>query len=132
MKVKSVLFLLLFTLFFSNAFSQEKTTWKELSTAYRNEVFPKKSDDKKTTITYLPNHSDIEKPISLKDLEGKKISISIDPFTAYYCKEGVLDYMTDYENDIEGFSFTNVNETKYRGKFFKDESMVPTQENKED
>jgi hypothetical protein len=75
MKVKSVLFLLLFTLFFSNAFSQEKTTWKELSTAYRNEVFPKKSDDKKTTITYLPNHSDIEKPISLKDLEGKKITV---------------------------------------------------------
>ena len=47
MKVKSVLFLLLFTLFYTNTFSQKKITWKELSTAYRNEIFPEEGDDKK-------------------------------------------------------------------------------------
>lgn len=61
MKVKSVLFLLLFTLFYTNAFSQKKVTWKELSTAYRNEIFPKEGDNKKT--------------LSLKDIEGKKITV---------------------------------------------------------
>ncbi len=61
MKVNSVLFLLLFTLFYTSAFSQKKITWKELSTAYRNEIFPNKSDDKK--------------PIFLKDVEGKKITV---------------------------------------------------------
>jgi len=53
------------------------------------------------------------------------LAIYIDPFTAFYCKEGTLDYICDLENDQEGFIFTNDNETKYRGKFFKDESMVP-------
>ena len=61
MKVKSVLFLLLVTVFYTSAFSQEKITWKELSTAYRNEFFPKEGDDKKT--------------LSLKDIEGKKITV---------------------------------------------------------
>ena len=61
MKVKSVLVLLIFTLVCTTAFSQEKITWKELSTAYRNEFFPKEGDDKKT--------------LSLKDIEGKKITV---------------------------------------------------------
>jgi len=51
--------------------------------------------------------------------------IHIDPFTAFYSKEGTIEYLVDYENDQEGFMFTNENEKKYRGKFFKDESMVP-------
>jgi len=75
MKVKSVLFLLLFTLFYTNAFSQKKVTWKELSTAYRNEIFPKKSNDKKTTFEYQPNKSNDKKIVSLKDIEGKIITV---------------------------------------------------------
>ncbi len=61
MKVKSVLFLLLFTLFYTSVFSQKKTTWKELSTVYRKEISPNKSDNTKT--------------MSLKDIEGKKITV---------------------------------------------------------
>ena len=61
MKVKSVLVLLIFTLFSINTYSQKKITWKELTTVYHNEIFPDKSDDKKA--------------ISLKDVEGKKITV---------------------------------------------------------
>ena len=75
MKVKSVLFLLLFTLFYTNAFSQKKITWKELSTVYRNEIFPKEGGDKKTTFEYQPNISNDKKTLSLKDIEGKKITV---------------------------------------------------------
>lgn len=61
MKVKSVLVLLIFTLFSINTYSQKKITWKELTTVYHNKIFPDKSDDKKA--------------ISLKDVEGKKITV---------------------------------------------------------
>lgn len=75
MRVRSVLLLLLFTLLYtSSAFSQRKITWKELSTAYRNEIYPKKSDDK-NTVVYLPGKSDDEKAISYKDIEGKKVTV---------------------------------------------------------
>lgn len=76
MKVKSVLFLLLFTLLYtSSAFGQKRVTWKELSTAYRKEIYANKSDDKKSTIVYLPNQSDNNKAISLKDIVGKKVTV---------------------------------------------------------
>ena len=76
MKVKSVLFLLLFVfLYTSSAFGQQKVTWKELSTAYRKEIYPNKNEDKKSTVVYLPNQSDNEKAISLKDIVGKKVIV---------------------------------------------------------
>ena len=61
MKIKYVLVLLIFSLFCSNTFSQQQVTWKELSTAYRKEIFNEKGDDKNTA--------------SLKDIEGKKITV---------------------------------------------------------
>ncbi|MDY7395826.1 hypothetical protein UMM65_11265 [Aureibaculum sp. 2210JD6-5] len=79
MKVKSVLFLLLFTIFYTTAFSQEKITWKELTTVYRKEMLTNKSDDKKATSEFyedvLSKESDDKKTISLKDVEGKKVTI---------------------------------------------------------
>lgn len=58
-------------------------------------------------------------------LEGENLTISIDPFTAFYCKSGNIEYMLDIENDIEGFHFENNNQTNYKGKFFKKESTIP-------
>lgn len=79
MKVKSVLFLLLFTLFYTIAFSQEKITWKELTSVYRKEIYNKTSDDKKeTTLFYkevILNNNDDKQTISLKDIEGKEVTI---------------------------------------------------------
>jgi len=79
MKVKYVLVLLIFTLGYTTAFSQKKMTWKELTTIYRKEIYNKKSDDeKKTTLYYkevILNNKNDEKTLSLKDIEGKKITI---------------------------------------------------------
>ena len=61
MKVKSVLFLLLFTLLYTNAFSQMKLTWKELTTVYHKETLTTKSDYKEK--------------LSLKDVEGKQVTV---------------------------------------------------------
>jgi len=52
-------------------------------------------------------------------------SLHLDPFTAYYCSEGTIDYIQDFEHDTEGFHFENKNEKQYRGKFFKNESKTP-------
>ncbi len=54
-----------------------------------------------------------------------KLSYYIDPFTAFYSKKGVVDFVQDIENDSQGFIFENDNEKQYRGKFFKDESKAP-------
>lgn len=79
MKVKSVLFLLLFTSFYSIAFGQEKITWKELTTAYRKEIYDKKSEDKKKgTLFYkevILKKNDDKQTISLEDIEGKEVTI---------------------------------------------------------
>lgn len=79
MKVKSVLFLLLFTLLFTSAFGQEKITWKELTTVYRKEIYDNTSDDKKeTTLFYkevILDKNDDKETISLEDIEGKKVTI---------------------------------------------------------
>ncbi|MBD65508.1 MAG: hypothetical protein CME62_09895 [Halobacteriovoraceae bacterium] len=60
-----------------------------------------------------------------KKLNEKIIHIHIDPFTAFYCQEGELDYIQDFEVDREGFQFINSNEKSYRGKFFKNETKLP-------
>ncbi len=49
----------------------------------------------------------------------------MDPFTAFYCQSGVVDYIQDFENNAEGFHYENDSQKSYRGKFFKDESKAP-------
>lgn len=56
---------------------------------------------------------------------NKKLQFIIDPFTAFYAKNGIVNYIKDYANNAEGFHFENSNEKNYRGKFFKDESKLP-------
>ena len=66
-----------------------------------------------------PEENDLKLPIS------EDLFFHIDPFTAYYCKEGLIDFILDPAQDIEGFSYINPSEKQYRGKFFKNEEMVP-------
>lgn len=71
----------------------------------------------------------LETDISLKfSLENKVLTLILDPFTAYYCKEGQLDFLLNPKNNQDGFVFINDNEHKYAGKFFKDESLVPQEQ----
>lgn len=79
MKVKYTLLFLVFTLCYTTAFSQKKITWKELTKVYRKEIYNNKSDDEKeTTLFYkevILNNKDDEKTLSLKDIEGKEVTI---------------------------------------------------------
>lgn len=63
-------------------------------------------------------------------LKFDDIEIIIDPFTAHYCKEGSLDFLLNPSSNEDGFVFMNFNEGDYHGKFFKDESMVPPDKEK--
>lgn len=79
MKVKSVSLLLLFTLFYTTAFCQKNISWKELTTVYRKEIYKNKSDDEKAIPSFekelVLNKSDNKKTLSLKDIEGKKVTV---------------------------------------------------------
>jgi len=48
------------------------------------------------------------------------ISILMQPFTAYFCQNITIDYLTDGKNDIDGFIIKNHDQGNYQGKFFKD------------
>jgi len=55
-------------------------------------------------------------------------TIFMDPFTAHYTQKGQLDYRI--EKDEEGFVVENFAGDLYKGKFFKDQSLVPKWETK--
>jgi iron-sulfur cluster insertion protein len=54
-----------------------------------------------------------------------ELTVLMDPFTAYYTQELTLDYMLDMNNNEEGFIVNNAADGQHRGKFFKDESLLP-------
>lgn len=54
-----------------------------------------------------------------------KLTMLIDPFTAYYTQEFTLDYLLEPNSNEEGFIVQNAADGKHRGKFFKDESKLP-------
>lgn len=54
-----------------------------------------------------------------------KLTVLMDPFTAFYTQELTLDYLLDTSNNQEGFIVNNSADGQHRGKFFKDESRLP-------
>jgi Fe-S cluster assembly iron-binding protein IscA len=62
-------------------------------------------------------------------LEYPEHCIIVDPFMAFYSKNGSLDYLLNPNNNEDGFIFINYNEKNYSGKFFKDETMTPEGKN---
>ncbi len=54
-----------------------------------------------------------------------KLTVLMDPFTAFYTQELSLDYLLDTTNNEEGFVVNNAADGQHRGKFFKDESQLP-------
>ncbi len=57
--------------------------------------------------------------------EFKDLTIVIDSFTAFYFKNGSIDFVNDVENNTDGFVIVNFDEKNHVGKFFKDETKVP-------
>jgi iron-sulfur cluster insertion protein len=64
-------------------------------------------------------------------LIGFDLTVLIDPFTAFYTQEVTLDYLLDTSNNEEGFIVNNAADGQHRGKFFKDESLLPPWASKE-
>ncbi len=48
------------------------------------------------------------------------VNVLMQPFTAYFCQNITVDYLTDGKNDIDGFIIRNHEQKNYEGKFFKD------------
>jgi iron-sulfur cluster insertion protein len=59
-----------------------------------------------------------------------KLTVLIDPFTAFYTQNSTLDYLLDSQSNEEGFVVTNAADGDHKGKFFKDESKLPPWANK--
>ena len=53
------------------------------------------------------------------------IEVAIDPFTAFYLGETLIDYQFNYINE-EGFVVTNEQQGDFEGKFWrKDKTKIP-------
>ncbi len=61
-------------------------------------------------------------------LQAQGTTILMDPFTAFYTQKLKLDYQLKPEINDEGFIVENFAGDRYKGKFFKDPTMVPHQE----
>ena len=86
---------------------------KEHDFTVSKQVFRLKVDGKGCGgFDYAMGFTEKEKDDLIYKVEG--VDIYIDPFTAYYCKDGKLEYIVDFENDQEGFFFTNNNEKNYK------------------
>ena len=70
----------------------------------------------------------IENDISISCPEiGEGHFLIMDPFSAFYLKEVTVDFVQDFEKDLEGFVVTNHKQEDYHGKFWrKDTNKIPT------
>ncbi len=55
------------------------------------------------------------------EFSAQKLTVYMQPFTAYFCQNITIDYISDGRNDIDGFIVKNHDQDSYQGKFFKDE-----------
>lgn len=70
---------------------------------------------------------DEDKVLKFINKDGVELNLLIDKFTYFYSKEGLIDYVLDPNINQDGFIFNNKNENIYSGKFFKEETLVPTE-----
>ena len=62
--------------------------------------------------------------------ESMAFKLAIDPFTAFYLQLGKIDFIADYQNDIEGFQVTNLRQKQFQGKFWtENQTKIPPQKN---
>ncbi|MFN8369255.1 MAG: iron-sulfur cluster assembly accessory protein [Bacteriovoracaceae bacterium] len=56
----------------------------------------------------------------------KEFKVVIDPFTAFYVQQAVVDFIQDLENNEEGFILINPKQKAFHGKFWReDSSKIP-------
>ena len=52
---------------------------------------------------------------------GENQFLIMDPFSSFYLQDYTLDFIQDYENDLEGFEVINHDQKEFQGKFWKKE-----------
>jgi len=74
-----------------------------------------------------PLHDDVVITVS-HTTNAAPLEIRMDPFTAFYTQHAALDYRLEADQHEEGFVLTNHHEALYKGKFYKDTTLVPSWE----
>lgn len=71
--------------------------------------------------TYSAGFTDLKDDDFLVKIENsvEEITILLDPFAAFYLQETSVDFIQDFEKDVEGFVITNHLQKKYAGKFWR-------------
>lgn len=58
--------------------------------------------------------------------DQEDITLALDPFSAHYLQEATVDFLQDFEQDVEGFIVNNHQQEDYAGKFWrKDPDLTP-------
>lgn len=55
------------------------------------------------------------------DSNSPALELFIDPFTAFYLKQGRVDFFQDLDRGEEGFFVENLNQAQFEGKFWRDD-----------
>ena len=50
--------------------------------------------------------------------------ILLDPFAAFYTTGSTVDFIQDFEQDLEGFVVINPNQEKFHGKFWRNDGSI--------
>ncbi|MBT7609834.1 MAG: hypothetical protein HN576_08760 [Bacteriovoracaceae bacterium] len=73
--------------------------------------------------TYSTGFTEFHDGDFIVKIENKKnldFSVLIDPFASFYLQETLVDFIQDYENELEGFVVINKNQKQFAGKFWKE------------
>ena len=73
--------------------------------------------------TYSTGFTDFQDEDFIIKIENKinlDFSVLIDPFASFYLQETLVDFIQDYENELEGFVVINKNQKQFAGKFWKE------------
>lgn len=66
-------------------------------------------------------------------MNAPELQVLVDPFAAYYTREMTVDYVQDFEENIEGFLVVNHHQTEFHGKFWRGKKeLTPPLLKKED
>jgi iron-sulfur cluster insertion protein len=52
-------------------------------------------------------------------MNARDLEVLVDPFAAYYGQEMTVDYVQDFEENIEGFLVVNHHQKDFHGKFWR-------------
>ena len=70
--------------------------------------------------TYSVGFTDLANDdVIIRSESSMNLELIMDPFTAFYLKNGVVDYVQDFANNNEGFVIENLNQKEFSGKFWK-------------